>query len=378
MIDILIFLSLSPKILILTKDWVWNNPVFGFVVRFSGHINISEGYENVIEKIQERVREGCSILVFAEGSRTDNGEIKRFHKGGFYLAQELKMPVKKILVHGVMEVLPRSGFMLSPGCMTVIILGSIRIPDNDPRAYYTISKETSKSMRVAYDELRREIETPQYLSNRLLANYVYKGPVVENYMKIKLRLEKYYELYDNLIPRKAFITDIGCGYGPISFMLGLRSSERKILAIDYDEEKVTLAKNCELANQLHIDFVNADASIYSLPESDVFLISDMLHYLPTEKQSMLIKNCLDKLNYNGSIIVRDGDNLLKRQHLRTRLSEFFSTHIGFNKADSNLSFFSSIFVKEFAAKYGLGVEIIDNSKLTSNRIYVLTRNQDEK
>jgi len=374
MIDILIFLSLSPKILILTKDWVWNNPVFGLIVRLSGHINISEGYENVIETIRERIKEGCSILVFAEGSRTNDGEIKRFHKGGFYLAQELQMPVKKILVHGVMEVLPRSGFMLSPGYLTVKILGSFRISENDPRAYYTASKETCENMRAAYIELRQEIETPRYLRNRLLANYVYKGPVVENYMKIKIRLENSYELYDKIIPENSFITDIGCGYGPVAFMLSMRSKGRKILAIDYDEDKITLARNCELATHLPVQFVAADATEYNLPESDVFLISDMLHYLPVEKQAVLIKNCTDKLNSNGSIIIRDGDSQLKNQHLGTRLSEFVSTHIGFNRADSKLSFFSSNFVKEVAKKNGMDIEIIDNSKLTSNRIYILTRN----
>jgi uncharacterized protein len=378
MIDILIFLSLSPNILILTKDWVWKNPVFGFIVRFSGHINVSVGYENVIENIKERVSEGCSILVFAEGSRTKDGEINRFHKGGFYLAQELKLPVKMILVHGIMEVLPRTGFMLSPGCLTVKILGSFYISDIDPRAYYTASKETCKRMRNAYHELRQEMETPKYLSNRLLANYVYKGPVVENYMKIKLRLEKYYELYDHLIPGKAFITDIGCGYGPITFMLAMRSKERKILAIDYDDEKITLAQNCELATNLPVSFVAADATEYNFNESDVFLISDMLHYLPMEKQSVLIKKCIDKLKYSGSIIIRDGDNLMERKHRGTRLSEFLSTRIGFNKVNSRLSFFASNFVKEVAEKYGMNIEIIDNSKLTSNLIYVLTRKQNEQ
>jgi hypothetical protein len=104
----------------------------------------------------------------------------------------------------------------------------------------------------------------------------------------------------------------------------------------------------------------------------------MLHYLPVEKQSILIKKCIDKLNSNGSIIIRDGDSLLKRQHIGTRISEFFSTRIGFNKADSDLMFFSSNFVKEFAGKYGMNYEVIDNSKLTSNRIYILTRKQNEE
>jgi 1-acyl-sn-glycerol-3-phosphate acyltransferase len=378
MVDILLFLSLSPRILILTKDWVWNSPFFGLVVRFCGHINVSPGYDTVLNTIKQRTDEGCSIVVFPEGSRTDNGGLKRFHKGGFFIAQQQNLPIQAFLLHGLWDVLPHGTFVLSPGRITVKRLFSFFVENKDPRAYYNVSKDTCLRMRKAYEELKKELETPYYLRHRIFANYTYKGPVLENYMKIKLKIEKYYEVFDHLIPENATITDIGCGYGAMAYMLSLRSKGRKITAIDYDEKKINVAHHCELANHCAIKFETADALEYHLPDSDVFLISDMLHYLPSEKQIILINKCVEKLNTFGLIIIRDGDSQKQRRHYATILSEYLSTNIGFNKTKTELSFFSKDFIETIAADNNMQVTIINNSNITSNLIYVLKRNSDEQ
>jgi uncharacterized protein len=380
MVDILIYMSLSPKILLLTKDWVWNSPLFGLVARFSGHINVSHGYDTILDTIKDRINEGCSLVVFPEGSRTDTGQIKRFHKGGFYLAQKLDLPIQVFLLHGLWDVLPRGTFVLSPGRVTTKRLYSFCMDKNDPRAYYNASKETCLKMRQAYKDLTKELETPYYLRNKLISNYTYKGPIVEIYMKIKLRLEKYYDVFDRLIPEKAVITDIGCGYGPMTFILGLRSAEREIYAIDYDEEKIDLARNCELVNHCNIKFEAADAIEYDLHPSDVFLISDMLHYLSKENQELLLKRCIEKLKDGGQIIIRDGDSQLTKRHNRTVFSEFLSTKIGFNKTMSKLTFFSKSFIETIAVNNGLLFSVIEDDRLTrmtSNQIYVFKRLKNE-
>ena len=75
----------------------------------------------------------------------------------------------------------------------------------------------------------------------LIQNYIYKGPVVEWYIRIKVKMERNYRLFNQLIPVQGQITDIGCGYGPLCYMLSLLSEDREILGIDYDEDKIALA-----------------------------------------------------------------------------------------------------------------------------------------
>ena len=42
---------------------------------------------------------------------------------------------------------------------------------------------------------------------------------------------------------KGQITDIGCGLGPLCYMLSMISKERQILGIDYDEDKIAIAQH---------------------------------------------------------------------------------------------------------------------------------------
>jgi uncharacterized protein len=378
MIDILVYLSLSPRILILTKDWVWNNPFYGLVVRFCGHINISPGYDKVLDVAQKRISEGCSILVFPEGSRSSDGTIKRFHKGGFYLAQQLKLPVHIFLVHGAWFVLPRDTFIIQKGIITIKIVTTISIDPDKERAYYFASKDANRIMREAFVIAQRELETPKFFRHKIIGNYLYKGPILENYVRAKLRLEKNYEAFHQLIPEKCSITDIGCGYGTIDFMLSLVAPERNIVAIDYDSSKIELAKNSILNGECSIDFIACDILSYKLFQTDIILISDMLHYLPGEKQLLLLSKCSENLNPGGKIIIRDSDTSLKQRQKGTSFSEFLSTRIGFNKTQNKLNFFSRHFIEQFAVNNNLSCKIQDQTRFTSNLIYILQKNKNER
>mgnify|MGYP002092380268 CR=1 FL=1 len=72
---------------------------------------------------------------------------------------------------------------------------------------------------------------------------------------------------------KGQITDIGCGLGPLCYMLSMISKERQILGIDYDEDKIAIAQHGWLRSE-NLRFEHADASVYESPESDVFILND--------------------------------------------------------------------------------------------------------
>ena len=57
------------------------------------------------------------------------------------------------------------------------------------------------------------------------------------------------------------ITDIGCGFGPLCYMLSLLSEDREILGIDYDEDKIALAQHGWLRNE-HLQFKHGNALEY--------------------------------------------------------------------------------------------------------------------
>jgi hypothetical protein len=74
------------------------------------------------------------------------------------------------------------------------------------------------------------------------------------------------------------------------------------------------------------------------------------------------------------IIIRDGDKSMKKRHLGTRYTEFFSTNFGFNKLEGKkLHFTSQKFIVDIAKRFNLQFEIIDNTKLTSNVLLIIRK-----
>jgi len=195
-LDILLVISLSPRIILLTNNWVWNSPVFGLVVRLAGYHPIVKGMVTSIEKLSKVVEDGYSIAVFPEGTRSQTRKIQRFHKGAFYLAEKLSLDIIPVLIHGTGRTLPKGSFGLRNETISIRLLDRIRSDDQSfGVTYQERAKKISWYFRQEHAKFSREIETPHFYRNQLVSGYIYKGPVIEWYLKVKIRLEKDYELF---------------------------------------------------------------------------------------------------------------------------------------------------------------------------------------
>jgi 1-acyl-sn-glycerol-3-phosphate acyltransferase len=374
-LDILSMVMLHPKLILFTNNWVWNSPVFGAVVRMADYYPVEQGVENSIERVADRVANGYSVVVFPEGTRSADGNIKRFHKGAFFLAEKLGIDILPVLIHGTGYTMTKGDFLLKNGRITLELLP--RISPAETRfgeGYAARAKLVGRYFREEYARAVKEIEQPKYFRERLVYNYLYKGPEVEWYMKVKLSLEKNYQLFHDLLPQQGKILDIGCGYGFLSYMLYFTSHQRQVTGIDYDEEKINTANNCFDKND-QLNFVHSDALAFSFEHYDGLVLADMLHYLQPARQRALIEKCILHLNPGGSIIIREGNADMKKRHFGTRITEFFSTRFfSFNKVTAaGLAFLSGTLVKEIAEENKLDYTEIDEAKFTSNVIYILKK-----
>ena len=111
-LDLMIMLMLTPKLICLTKDWVWNNPFYGYIIRNAEFYPVSEGTETLMPKLQSLVERGYSIAVYPEGTRSQNCSISRFHQGAFHLAQQLELDVLPLILYGAGKALPKKGKFL--------------------------------------------------------------------------------------------------------------------------------------------------------------------------------------------------------------------------------------------------------------------------
>lgn len=371
------FLRLHPKIIILTTTWVHKSPIFGPIAHLANFSNVENGIENIIGELQKMVDDGFSILIFPEGHRSEDHKIQRFHRGAFFLSEKLRIDIIPMVVFGSGDFLPKNAFWGRPNGLFMKILP--RVAWNDPawgKTYAERAKKLRQYYISEYSRFREEEGTPDYYRRRLVLNYLYKGPIIEWYLKTKLRLENNYKIYCDLLPREGEILDMGCGYGYISYMLAYTGPNRVITGVDFDPEKIRLAENC-YDKTSRITFTCADVAEYDIIPQDGFLLSDVLHYLSPEKQEHLLRRCMENLKPGGVILIREANSELTRRHRKSRITEFLSTNIGFNKTkdDTKTLFFTSAeFIRSIAIQFDMKMRTIDVKRLTSNNLFVVTRN----
>jgi 2-polyprenyl-3-methyl-5-hydroxy-6-metoxy-1,4-benzoquinol methylase len=138
--------------------------------------------------------------------------------------------------------------------------------------YSERTKNVSRYFKKEFKKLQDQTRTTKFYRPQLISNYIYKGPSWNGTLRIKLRLEKNYEPLAKMIPAKASILDLGCGYGFLAYMLSFLSEDRIITGVDYDEDKIHTANNC-YAKSERINFICADITSFPLRSYDVILLN---------------------------------------------------------------------------------------------------------
>ena len=240
-LDLLCVLMLHPKIVIMTNDWVWRNPIYGLIIRYAEFYPVSNGYDHNFPKLQQLVRRGYSVMVFPEGTRSTDGKVGRFHKGAFQLAQQLGVDLLPVLIQGAEHVMPKNDLLLREGSVTVRVgerVPALSLREKDPRETASIVRQYVVEQLSA---LRREKEDAAYFAYMVRHQYLYKGRQVAR--KCRKMLASLPDLRaDNIM--------LGQGEQPL--LWALSHPDEEFSYTFEDEDDFLLAKNCAiLPDNLH-------------------------------------------------------------------------------------------------------------------------------
>jgi 1-acyl-sn-glycerol-3-phosphate acyltransferase len=126
------------------KELLWI-PLFGWAMWATKHITVdrADRFDAVksLARAKERIAAGISIVVFPEGTRSRDGNLERFKKGGFLLAAQTHTPIVPVTINGSRRLLPAGAWQLRPGTIEVIVDQPIAVEGYRPGNLRLLSKQ---------------------------------------------------------------------------------------------------------------------------------------------------------------------------------------------------------------------------------------------
>ncbi len=118
-LDILLINCLRYRFKWISKIENINVPVLGWYLRMAGYITVNRGNEEskaeMLEKSYQCLRQGISIMIFPEGTRSFDGEIGFYKRGAFQLAIQAGVPILPVIIDGTTDILPKHGLIFRSG-----------------------------------------------------------------------------------------------------------------------------------------------------------------------------------------------------------------------------------------------------------------------
>jgi 1-acyl-sn-glycerol-3-phosphate acyltransferase len=122
----------------LAKRELFKVPLFGAALRRAGMVAIDRANRTAahrsVEEAARRVRQGASVAVFPEGTRSHGGELRPFKKGAFHLAQRAGVPVLPVGIAGTRDVLAKDSLLVHGASVAVHFGQPIACSDDSEEA----------------------------------------------------------------------------------------------------------------------------------------------------------------------------------------------------------------------------------------------------
>lgn len=253
-LDLMCILMLTPRLVVLTNDWVHRNPIYGLVIRRAEFYAVSDGIEANLDRLSDLVRRGYSIVVFPEGTRSVDCRIQRFHRGAFYLAEQLHLDLLPIFLHGVGHVLPKKDFMLREGAMYTEV--GQRIAPDDLR-YGPDYKARTSAIRSLYRTHYAEIcalrETADYYAWYVCEKYRTAGWQARQTCRHLLQRNGNFRTVIDTAPQADSVRIDHAAKGEFALLYALVHPQTEVHAVESDAKLRNVARQAmSLPTNLHL------------------------------------------------------------------------------------------------------------------------------
>lgn len=118
--------ALGPKMRMVAKAELFTIPIFGKAMLAAGFVRVDRAQRaeavKSLETAKTLLSEGRSLFIAPEGTRSRDGSLGPFKKGGFHLAASAALPILPVTVDGTLEILPRGALRTVRGKSVVVTI----------------------------------------------------------------------------------------------------------------------------------------------------------------------------------------------------------------------------------------------------------------
>lgn len=141
-------------------------PAYGWMMKRFGNIPVSRGggpsqFKKTLQRVHTYIQDDISVIIFPEGSRTRNGHVGPFQRGGFVIAHQLGVPIVPMSICGSFQFNRKGSWMLRPSKIIVYLHDTIETKDLPKgklevlvdRVHRIVSKPVEASLTTASDKM---------------------------------------------------------------------------------------------------------------------------------------------------------------------------------------------------------------------------------
>lgn len=253
-LDLPVSMSLFPKMIFLTNDWVWNNAFYGRIIHKAEFLPVSAGMDVIMPHLKNLKERGYSIVVFPEGTRSADCSILRFHQGAFHLAKELELDIVPMILHGAGDYLPKKDFMFRKGHITLRITQRQEYDEDDFAIIHKTASRYRKIIKNEYADIVRQNEKSNYFKSLVLYKYAYRGWWIVSQCKRILRLLPTLSKFIDSEPQDIkCVRIVNSGIGVFPLLYALVNKDKEVYSFEENLREYTVAKETAgIPNNLHI------------------------------------------------------------------------------------------------------------------------------
>ena len=133
-IDMLVICKLLRRDFVgIGKQEIKKNPIFGPLMSLAGTVFIDRfHHEKAIQALRpaiDALRQGLSVAIAPEGTRSTTPHPGKFKKGAFFMAMEAGVPVVPIVLRNTLDALPKNWLVVRPTMIDVVVLPPVETRD---------------------------------------------------------------------------------------------------------------------------------------------------------------------------------------------------------------------------------------------------------